>query len=543
MKKIYLITIAALFLSPAISIAQSDSVMLHIDKFNTFTYTTDGILPYSNLSVISGSPYDSFFIIPEHSNNILNVTGLIGAENGEALLNRFSHPGHYQNRDHQTYFLTHLSLPKHPISFTYKYLYTDEYSDRYDSLWDDYKKNTKKSMTFDEEGLRHEHFTALRYQNNNLQLQAIYNWYRRWNATPLFFSPLLTCGHSFSPSLTYNKNNITLTSQWFINQHSEYYNHIDPVDFTDLSFINSMSFMISPMHTLEIKVQSDAQLSPQAQLTAGLSGNKAPVHWKLSGSVYSNYELSAQGYTSYFITPNFNCSLFAASNYIPLSRPYYFYEKNVFVNYKPISFRQNDLYSSFTYSDTLLLPISIKTWFNHISDPLWESVTVTTSDSMSIEQIVYKNGESVWGINGMCQFNFKSLHFDFNPSILIPVGDTKRRFAIKRLLDANLSYTPFEDSEFSISLKLQYRDKATLNYLVSNNFDYVVPYSVPSYTALYFDTNIPFIMPFGNSFITNASFFVNAGPIRLTTEQRVREHPFGNLIGPAVYAGLKGSFW
>lgn len=531
------------FLLPSSLFSEPDSILVRLDKSNSFILSTSSVLPNTNLSITSLSPNDTFLEVPAHdSNYLLFISGDIGAETGEALLSRINKPGYYPNRDHKTSFSTLLSVPKIPLSFNYKYLYIDEYTDRFDSIWIDYAKVTGKRMQYDEDGLRHEHLAGLRYQQNNLLVQASYNWYRRWNATPYFFSPVLSYGHSLNPLLSYSRNGLTLYSNWFINKHSEYYDHIYPTEYTDVSFRNRLSFKLSPTLSTALEARFDPALDPGAVFLANLFHDGTIFNWNLSASIFNSNDFSLQGDVSLNPTSNINCSLSLARTYIPKSRHFIFMEYNLPVSYNPISADQFIFYGSATYKDTLFIPVSVNTWFQHNNKPIWESITFF-DDSAVINQMPYKNGESVLGLNGNCRVSFKSISLDCHPSITIPLGNTVRRFTIQKMLDVVLSFTPPDSNTISGSVRFQYRDSSYLNYILCENTDLLQTFTSPLQTALYFQLDIPFMVPFIHRFSRNATLFIDAGPLRLSKTQRVREHPRGNQIGPAIYAGLKGNFW
>jgi hypothetical protein len=541
MKKIVL---TILFFSlPSSLFSEPDSILVRLDKSNSFVLSTTSALPNSNLSITSLSPNDTFLEVPAHdSNYLLFISGDIGAETGEALLNRIGKPGYYPNRDHRTTFSTLLSVPRIPLALNYKYLYTDEYTDRFDSIWTSYAIATGKPMQYDEDGLRHEHLAALHYQQNNLMIQASYNWYRRWNTTPYFFSPVLSYGYSLNPLLTYSRNGLTLYSNWLINKHSEYYDHINPTKYTDVSFTNRLSYRLSSALSTTLEARFDPALDPGAVFGASLLRDGNIFNWSISASIFNNNDFSLQGYGSLNPTPNINCSLSLAKAFIPESRSFTFTEYRLPVSYNPISTEQIIFYGSATYKDTLFIPVSVNTWFQHINKPVWESITFY-DDSAVINQMHYKYGESVWGLNGNCRINIKSLFLSCRPSITVPLGNSVRRFSIQKMLDVELSFSPPDSNIISGSVRFHYRDSSYLNYIMSEDTDMLQTFTSPRQTALYFQLNIPFTVPFIHRFTRNATLFIDAGPLRLAKTQRLREHPRGNQIGPAIYAGLKGNFW
>lgn len=533
------------FLLPFSLFSEPDSILVRLDKSNSFVLSTTSVLPNSNLSIISLSPNDTFLEVPAHdSNHLLFISGDIGAETGEALLSRIYKPGYYPNRDHRTTFSTLLSVPRIPLSLSYKYNYTDEYTDRFDSIWINYKSVTGKNMQYDEDGLRHEHLFGMHYQQNNLLVQASYNWYRRWNATPYFFSPVLSYGRSLNPQLTYSSKNLTLYSNWLINKHSEYYDHIYPTEYTDVSFTNRLSIKLSSTMSTALEARFDPALDPGAALNASLLHEGTVFNWNLSASIFNSNDFSLQGYGSLNPTPNINCSLLVARAFVPESRYFTFMEYKLPVSYNPISTDQIIFYSSATYKDTFFIPVSVNTWFQHNNKPIWESITFSDdSASAVINQMLYKNGESILGLNGNCRVNFKSLYLDCHPSIMIPLGNTVRRFSIEKMMDVVLAFSPSDNNIISGSVRFHYRDSSYLNYILSENNDLLQTFTSPSQTALYFQLNIPFTVPFIHRFTRNATLFIDAGPLRLSKTQRLREHPRGNQIGPAIYAGMKGNFW
>lgn len=527
---------------PAISLSQTDTVSVRLDQFNSFIISPYSVLPNSNLSIISGSPYDTFFVVPTHKDCLLSISGVIGAETGEAMLNKHSNPAKYPNRDHRTSFSTLLSVPKLPLAISYKYLYTDEYTDHFDSIWTNYTNVTGKGMVHDEDGLRHEHLGALRYQQKDLLLQTSYNWYRRWNATPYYFSPVLSCGYSMNPQFSYSGKEFSIYSNWLVNKHSEYYDHINPTDYTDLSFTNRLSVNFSASLQTCLEARYDPSLSPGAAFSASLLHKGSIFNWDLSATIFNSNDASFLGYGSLHPTSNLSCSLSLAKTFVPQSRHFSFMEYKLPVTYDPISTNQINLYGCASYKDTLFIPFTINTWFQHINKPIWESVTFF-DDSIVIDQMLYDKGESVLGINGNFRLNFKSLYLDCQPSITLPQGKTIRRFSIEKMLDVSLSFLPSDSNYFFASINFQYRDSSYLNYILSGNPQNLQTLTSPSQAVVYFHVNVPFIVPFIHRFTKNACLFVDAGPIRLSKTLRSREHPKGNYIGTAIYAGLRGNFW
>ena len=143
MKKIVL---TILFFSlPSSLFSEPDSILVRLDKSNSFVLSTTSALPNSNLSITSLSPNDTFLEVPAHdSNYLLFISGDIGAETGEALLNRIGKPGYYPQPGSLDHLFHLIICSRIPLALNYKYLYTDEYTDRFDSIWTSYAIATGK---------------------------------------------------------------------------------------------------------------------------------------------------------------------------------------------------------------------------------------------------------------------------------------------------------------------------------------------------------------------------------------------------------------
>ena len=557
------IVIPMMFL--VVFICQSPSAFdnsVPLDGFNAFTFDSIGHTFNSYQSYTEGFSNDSFAIIPPEFKLLTDSTnkpfmyckGFIGAENGEALLNKYEPGGSFANRDHKTYFTTIFQLPKLPLIIGYKYRYIDTYSDRYDSIWADAIAQ-QREMLYNLEGLSHEHLGIVQYQTESLFFSSIYNSYYRWAATPYYFSPLYDKGNSLNTTIAYNHEGTKVFSKIFIDKHDLYLDHKTPSSFNELVF--DAGILTDITKTLEgtLNVKWSYACNPEALVNIGLGKHTDFYSVGLSGSLYSNNETSFYAYTTRQIFPQVQCSLHVANDYIPQARSYTFRQEDFPVSYNTSRTHQVNLYLDCKYQDTLLSPLKITAWYQHCNRPLIETIK-QQNDTVKISQ--YFNGSdlarSYIGSHLSYQLPIPVVTVQLSGSVNHPINgsDKKKsateRFSMRKYGKIDFNYQMPGENTPSLSMSVLFRDKATLSYeKILQTADYPISfyhtfetYSSPSFATAQFQLRIPFISPLFRSKINNPAFVFDIGPVRFSKNQRILEHPKGNPIGPAIFASVEG---
>jgi hypothetical protein len=518
-----------------------------LDGYNAFTYDTAQYLFNANLSIIYGSVNDSFYKIK----NIVDTSVVhkkwpyfdfstsLKTETGNALFNWYSNDSHDKRYNENTFSITG-AYPGIPITLAYKYRYNDTYSDRFDSLWHDYNFKNKKSMSYYQEGLCREDLILARYQSASMIIEALYNSYSRWGASPLYFTPIFSEGNVLHPSVQYTTNRITLFSKWNIDNRSTYYNLRNPYITTDLASDNGIEMDLEKNITGKLEIAYDNSKNPETAVSLSFIKSESRFRWGLSGTLYSDEHVAAKANGALTLNQNYGCSLSVSRDHLAKERAYDFYVNDWRVQYEPHVVDQTNLYGAISYEDTLLFPVKLAVWFQYCSNPIWESVSFPNNTTY-IEQVTLPNTtQMVAGFYGNYFITYKKLKVNISPNLMIPLKTSLMRFKIGSTAQIDFIYSNLKPNPASVSLSLLYKDRSALSYPMNNDINNMQTYISPAYTSVNFNIRIPFITPLINSVLKNTAFIANYGPLRNQEIQRIHEQPKGNLIGPAIYAGFEG---
>jgi hypothetical protein len=536
------LSIIALLSLYTTTFCQVETYPVYIDGINAFNTSPDSYNFNSNLSLTGSSLADSFLISrhkkPDHSRLTLDINASLGAETGDPLLNTYSKPAYYENRDHRSIFTAELAAPRIPLTLDYRYRYIDTYSDRFDNLWTQYQSQTGRAMANSSEGLRYEHFADAYYQTENFIAGISYNLYKRWSATPYFFSPFFTDGTRINPYFQYSTAKTRLFSNVSFENKGMYYDHTSKVDYNDFSSESGIETKLGRSLTGKLEIHHDHAIEPDAALLVSIE-KKAAFDWGITGTLFSNNHTALSVYSKFNVTQKVQCSLQVARDYTPRERDYFFLENNTYVKYKPIDIYLVNFYSTAVYTDTLLFPITLSAWFQYCSDPVWESVS-PYSDTTYIQQMLPENvTRSIVGINGTYSINYKSFLMRIAPNFMYHIGDQASRFIQNKALKIDLSYKNSWKYPFSVNATLIVKDETRLNYIKWGNEPDLETFTIPAQSSVYLRLKMPIIIPLIEKLAENTAFVMDVGPVRLSKVQRIQEHPRGNLIGPAIYAGLE----
>ncbi len=519
-----------------------------IDGSNSFVYDSSRYLFNSNVSIITGSKNDPFFEIYSNTDfpgkhkimpNI-NLYGSLGAETGDPLFNQYLNDSSFPNRDHRTIFLMEGMLPQVPLTFAYHYRYVDTYSDRFDSLWSNYYNVNNQKMKYNEVGLSNENYGLVRYQYKDVYMQTAINKYEHWGATPYYFSPVFSKGYSVAPSLTYTYKSLILKTDCIIDHYSRYYDHINSANENNIIGECSIGWMSNTKLKSSVNFSYNNLKTPKASVSASLFANTTRLRLGCTSKIFSDYNMAINGYGAFYINQNYQCSLSISRDHILAEKPYKFIEVTKLVQYEPLLFDQNNIYSTITYKDTIYYPVSFSLWYQYCSDPLWESIISDSNSTIIQQKIIKSSARSIVGFFGSYIITYKELSLKFTPNLMFPIGDLPMRFKLEKTAIFDISYSDRKSNPVSAAVSIICKDHASLNYLVNGNIDSIQTFRSPSFVSANINIRIPLVVPIVNSILQNTAFVVDAGPVRFSKKQRLREHPQGNYIGPAIYAGFDG---
>lgn len=529
----------------------SDRRSVPIDGSNSFTYDSSRYLFNSNVSIITGAKNDSFYEIYNDTDFTskhkimpnINLSGSLGAETGDPLFNQYRYDSSLPNRDHRTLFFMEGMLPQMPLMFAYHYRYNDTYSDRYDSLWSNYNNVNNQKMKYDEVGLSNENYGLIRYQYKDIYMQTSINKYEQWGATPYFFSPIFIKGYSVVPSLRYSFKSLIFKTDCLIDRYSRYYDHINSSHEDNIIGDCSFEWRSNSKIKSYVKFHYNNLKTPKASVSVSLFTNKTRLRLGCTSMVFSDYNMGISCYGAFLINQNYLCSLSISRDHIPAERPYKFTEvaKSVqSVQYEPLLFDQNSIYSSITYKDTICYPVSFSLWYQYCSDPLWESIIFDSNSTIIQQKINKSSARSIAGFFGSYIISYNSLSLKFTPNFMFPVEFLPMRFKLEKTAVLDISYSDGKPNSISATMSIICKDHVSLNYLVNGNIDSIQTFRSPSFVSANVNIRIPIVVPIVNPLFQNTAFIVDAGPLRFSRKQRLREHPQGNYIGPAIYAGFDG---
>ncbi len=248
---IFLDTIIAgiILVSPVFS--ENDSLIpFRLDGSNTILFNQEyPHQSYNMYSTIYGNPLDRFpFSLlsdfkPINSGNgnsqmkhdslfHQEVTWKLGSETGEMLFNAYEGINQ-ENRDHFTSFATACTFPRSPLDFYFGYRYLDHYSDRFDKQWKKFKDKMDQNMAFSSQGLAYEFSGGYNLSGPVATTTLKTISYKRWGATPYYFSPLFTSGYLLSPTLIFALPKSKLLIDFVFDYHKDFYDHIHYTEYTD----------------------------------------------------------------------------------------------------------------------------------------------------------------------------------------------------------------------------------------------------------------------------------------------------------------------
>lgn len=552
---IFCISIFPVFVHP-VSAENDTYIPVHLDGYNTLLFNQEYPDQSLNMySIIYGNPLDRFPFSNlsrfhplnqgktdtlQQSDSLFHCEAVatIGGETGELMFNIYEGI-EQENRDHFTTFVTGCSFPHSPLDLYFGYRYLDHYSDRFDELWRLYEDITDNKMAFSSQGLAYE-FTGGYILSGPVAATALKtSSYKHWGLTPFNFSPLFRSGYLLEPSLIFGLPKSTLAIDFSFDYHKDYYDHINFVEYTDEAWDITWQRRLQKGIIAQVHHQKDSRLSPSTCLQATLHDTVPNLfRWTLSGNVYGNLRPGASINVDYTQIPTLTINLNSGLHFIPKSREYTFWEVNQQVDYHTKKYETASLHASLRYNDTLFFPAEAAVWLHYNEKPLWETAE-WTGGKVVIRQDTIANAERLtFGGKAAYRISLKDFSVTLWGNMAVTPKDREIRFSLPRDMGADIAYGRPESDSLYAAVAVENRDRTSLKYL-SINENKLFEYTAPAQTSVSFLLRIPFTLPFFENHLRTI-FQTEAGPIRFLKEQRVQEHPRGNLIGPAISVGIKG---
>ncbi len=529
---------------------------IHLDGFNTVLYNQEYPDQSLNMySIVFGNPLDRFpFSVLsrlqglnemkidtlEKSDSLFHweAAAAIGGETGELMLNAYEGL-EQENRDHFTTFATAATFPNSPLDLYFGYRYVDHYSDGFDSHWEYYEKKNKQPMAFNQQGLAYEFIGGYALSGSITATSLKTMSYKHWGTTPYYFSPIFSSGYLIAPSLIFSLPKSKLLIDFIFDYHKDFYDHINFTEYTDERWDITWQRQLRKNVNAQLSHHKDSRLSPSTRLNATIDGLIPQVfRWTLSGNVFGNYRIGGSLNIDYIQIPTITININPGWHYIPKGRDYTFWNVTKQIDYTSKKYDVATLHSAIQYDDTLFFPVQARVWMHYCEKPLWETFDWGSKKNIIRQDTITNAARLMFGGKASYKISYKKFSATLWGNMAITPQNKEVRYLLPRNIGADIAYGVPENGSFYAALKLENRDGSILKYLdVGSNK--IKNYTTPATTNASLILKIPFMLPFLKKYI-RTGFQIEAGPIQFSEEQRVREHPLGNYIGPAISFGLNG---
>ncbi len=477
-------------------------------------------------------PTPLFDYVPRQSNALAAVSGQLAAETGEAMLNRPENP-EWPNRDHETGLHAYYT-PRHiPLRLFAGYRYLDSYSDRFDSLWGDYRR-AGNAMRHDERGLANETGCGLDYAGRKAAIRVRALDYERWGRTPFFHSPLYTEGYLGSARIDAYAGSVTLFGELELDQHEDYQNHTTPEQYHDYRMTFGVRGPVRNQIRGSFSISQNSRLRPHGAAYARLEDTASTfLAWRLSAHALFDGRAGGSAWLSMQSLKHFRPSLWASWASIPQYRDLSFFEGKIPVRYTEAKQEVTELELSLAYRDTLIFPLTALIQYAHHSAPSWERITrgdntVTIArdsltDAADMSLAAAARYELSWSVLRATLWGAGSAPLPLDALTAVSPG-------VRAGIDIGCG--SLEDRRLYGGVRIAFAGKSAVRYWDQDSANYII-YGAPAYTAASLIAKLPFFLPWFRTHSAPA-VWIEAGPFRFSREQRMRQHPRGNYIGPAI---------
>lgn len=534
------------FVCSVFTLAESFAAVCPVDGYNVVRLSDALLAGDNHLSLSGPDTSEAFFDYPEVRENTPRLWGglFLGAETGDPLLNYYTSSQPMPNRDHRSLVEAGWNLKCMPLSLVVRYRYIDTYSDRFDDIWDRYATVNGSAMAFYKDGVGYEAFAAAVYKRGVTEAKVAINPYTRWHATPFFFSPLLEKGTSAEANIHKEIGRLEITTVLRARKSDWYYNHLESHRFLDFTAKPQYRYHLTDKVSCFLAPSFISEEKPNARVVAGLDYKDSVYSYGIAGGTLSNKKLAGNIYATSSFAYGVTCSLSVAHDYRSRERDYTFLEMDTLVEYHTRGFGRLTAFSNVRWRNSRWLPCEVNAWISHDAMPLTERVEFH-NDRVIIRQ--HASGEaatSFAGLQGEASHTVAACKFDIRSAIITPVGErTTTQFIIGKFAEVSAAYATPNEHPIAIAMKLVYNDQPRLRYetITANGVAKDTLFTAPVNVSLYLDCTVPFIFYPVRRILSETSFVVNGGPVRLYGPYRSAFHPRGNRFGPEIYAGFTGA--
>jgi len=531
------------------------TVLLRIDGANYVLYDQEYPHRSRNMySIVRGNPLDSFPFThistygfgPAYDSVVSRApafaaSGGVSAELGDPLLNRFTNSPGY-NRDHATVFGSACRLPSVP-GFVYSgYRYLDSYSDRFDEIWKKFEDVTDRSMEYYKEGLAKEFIYGYALASGKVEARGNMRKYGSWGTTPFYFSPLYQSGYSTRHDFRVADGRRSFFASAGYDYHTDYFNHFESEKFNDVAVTAGLQRPLNKLINGRVVCDINTAESPSTKFEASVYDSLSTLMvWKAAGGIFNNLHPFAGLQLSFRPMRALTAFAEAGWDYVPAQRAYRYKEYKRTVSYEPLAYETITFHTSLTYADTLFFPITLAAWYDYYERPIWERIEFDDGQPY-ISQDTLGNA-APWHVGGRASYeiSWRMLSAELWGNTSLTPKKTIQRFSLPTVLGADLGCGRRAGGSPYAGMRFEYRSPVVLRYR-NDESDKIETFVAPAYTAISSIFHMPFILPFARDHL-GSSVWIEAGPVHISKQfldnpslanQRIKEHPSGNLIGPAV---------
>jgi len=477
---------------------------------------------------------------------LLDMTGIIGSETGEAMLSRYEDKN-FPNRDHRTAVDFNYHSMRLPLTFTGGYQHNDVYTDRFDSLWSRYSHLHKKRMAHSGEGLFKRQRMGMRLAPPAFKAEAEIAAYSLWQAAPFTYTPLYRKGVRGSGALAYAITEASVAAFHItLDDYRLFYDHRQQsaTYFTDADWDIGMRSKATDFAEGVITVKHTAGAQPAYSAHAQLQADsiKKKLTWNAEAILYNNGKAGARFNAVWQFTKKMALDGCFAWDVIRAERNFLIADirqKPVHYHYEERDIGQCNMLARFT--DTLGFPFQIEGWVDYFSAPLWENRSIRDGQTYITLDTVADAARWQIGARGSYIIAKGAFSCMLSGGTQRPLLSHKRaRLSMPWNAGAYLGWGDrLDPNALYAAASAEIRARTTVSYW---NADQKKPVAqnAPAQHALFFRVRFPFQLPCFSKF-TNSRLWLEAGPFRLKGPQRVASYPGGNLIGPAIALTANGS--
>jgi hypothetical protein len=519
-----------------------------INGYSLFTWSDSTWNGDDNFSIAGGYTSDPFYRVTlsdcaDTTFPLLAGKMIIGAETGDPLLNRYYPGGGFPNRDHRSLAEVTIRHPAGKVGYIARYRYVDTYSDLFDKYWHTYRQQTEHKMPYSNGGLASEVFTAVTFNGRRLYADASYTWFARWNASPLFCTPIYSRGYALATTARVNIENWEIVSQLCYTPTSWFYNSVTPQKYNDVD--GSIYALFKPDHKSlysAVIVEYDNRITPSVKTGCTVGISDSVKHIGASASVYSDNETVGNLFGKVRLFKSLSCSLLVGRDLRPKERSYYFYVGETPIRYQTIKNGRTIASSEIRWDKRGVLSVTSAGWLHYCSQPLWETVPVTDAytGNLVIQQVRSPRSTRLFsGLRGNALMKWHYCTIVIRGGVVLPLDDKPLvRYHIGKTAAVDFTAAAAGRDPAKVTVSLTARDRVTLRYLYLTGKVLSEKLAAPALFSMDASLRIPVILPWVSKIFNGTAFRMSVNSLRLMNRQRIIEHPMGNKIGPEIVAGF-----